>query len=120
MDIDDMSTIVGTMLTIGIILGFVLFVCAWCIYGFKGALLVSLILCFLTNLAALTGLVPVGGPFIYWWLEKTFVIPTFFDWFSFIEPSWIITIIFWGGLAASLFYTILSCSLILLSLKGEL
>jgi len=81
-------------------------------YGFKGGLLVFFVLYLLTNLATITGFVPIIGPFIYWGITTKWLFPNFFIWFNFIEPTWVTTTILVVGLINSIWYTLISCGLI--------
>lgn len=100
--------IIAVFLVIFAIFGLVWFGVQWHHYGFKDALVINFVLGPLTSLTSLLGLIPIVGPFLYWWIEKTYIFGNFFQWFD-IDPSWITSFYFWGGLIASISYTISIC-----------
>jgi tetratricopeptide (TPR) repeat protein len=87
-------------------------VSAFFIYGIKEGILTLVVLSFLLGVGALLGWIPVAGPFLYWWVAKSYLMPLFFRWFPEIARSWLTSLIFWSCLASSVGYTIRSIKLI--------
>jgi len=84
-----------------------LWVAAFVTYDVKSAFLLLLVLIPLNALAALVGLVPVAGPFLYWKLSKALVFASFFRWFPEVGQTWLTTLVFWLGFAQAVFLTLM-------------
>ncbi len=84
-----------------------IWVAAFMVYDVKSAFLVLLVLIPLNALAALAGLVPIAGPFLYYKLSTALVFASFFQWFPEVGTSWLTTLIFWLGFAQAVFLTVL-------------
>jgi hypothetical protein len=94
-----------------LILGFV-FVGGWLQYGDFGAALWLASLWIVLSLASLIGLIPVAGPFLYWKVAMTSVLPAILN-ASGITTSWLTTLILSLGLAGSIYWTICGIGIVL-------
>ena len=103
-----MSEIKGLYISLGWQLTLLLVAFSYFVYDKSiGAMLAILIIDILCGIAIFLGFVPIAGPFLYWIATTKFIIPKILT-MAAIETSWVVSVIFWVGLAFSVVVTVLA------------
>lgn len=84
-----------------------MFVGGWAAYGSIGAGFWSVLLWLALSLTALVGFIPIAGPFVYWNLATTSVLPALLA-AAGLSTSWVTTAALWLGLICSIFWSLIS------------
>jgi len=99
-----------------IILMLGVFILGWIVYGSVSAGFWSVFILILLDLTALIGLVPIAGPYLYWKVATTSVLPIALEMAN-LRESWLTTLALWFGLIASIFITFASLYAFWLSIE---